>query len=405
MRRILRPLLALVLAGLATSAPAIEPAIRVNDSVVTDYEIAQRALLLQAFGAGGDTTALARTQLIDDRLKQDIVRRLDLVLTEDQVDAGYAEFAERRELEPQQLTQALNGRGIDEQTLRDFIEIGLSWREAVQTIFRARARPTEADLDAALEIEAGATQESVLLQELAITFEDRTEEEGTTLARRLSRELNRGGNFNSAVARYSGAPSARNGGRLDWIAAGNLPPQVRNQVLALIPGEVTAPIPVRGGLAIFKLRDIRVEPRPVQEQASDTVEFFELIQSLPADADVTAVAAAERRANEVREDVQTCVDLERVAADFDAGSGRSAPTQAGALPPGISGDLAVMEPGDTEVLRDDRGVVLLMLCGRAGEFDIETRENVRLQLFNARMNTFAQGFLQELRGSAVIIEQ
>ncbi|MBD3626052.1 MAG: peptidylprolyl isomerase, partial [Rhodobacteraceae bacterium] len=61
--------------------------------------------------------------------------------------------------------------------------------------------------------------------------------------------------------------------------------------------------------------------------------------------------------------------------------------------------------GQSQLLTDARGVVLLSLCARSGEASAEDRETLRLRIFNERMNNFAQGFLQELRGDAVIVEQ
>jgi len=253
--------------GLTTSALAqtAEPIIVVNEKAITAYELEQRATLLQLFGAPGDTTELARDQLIEDRIKMSMVERFELELSAEELDAGLVEFAGRRDLEPEQLVGALAQRGVDEGTLLDFLEVGLSWRNLIQARFTARARPTEQDLDIALDFTNSATQEQVLLQELTIATEEFGETRAVELATDLSRSLNRGGNFNAAVAQYSRAGSARNGGRLDWLGASELPPQVALQILALMPGEVTAPVPLGGGISIYKLRDIREVPRTVQE--------------------------------------------------------------------------------------------------------------------------------------------
>ena len=75
------------------------------------------------------------------------------------------------------------------------------------------------------------------------------------------------------------------------------------------------------------------------------------------------------------------------------------------MPDGLGGTLDLLDPGDKEIIRDGRGVVLVMLCGRSGEVSPEDRESLRARLFNQRMNAFAQGYLQELRGDAVIEER
>ncbi|MEO1312888.1 MAG: peptidylprolyl isomerase [Pseudomonadota bacterium] len=387
------------------AAQPFEPEIFVNEKVVTGYEIDQRARLLQALGAGGNTTALARTQLIDDRLRMAVIERFEVGLSEEEIDAAVSDFAARRELELAQVFAALDRAGVDEQTLRDFISVSLSWRNLVQARFRSRAAISEQDLDLALDFANRPVQESVLLQEIAISTEEFGEAEATELARDLSRSLNRGASFASAVARYSRAESARNGGRLNWLTTSELPGVVATQVIALMPGEVSAPIPLGRGISLFKLRDIREEPRSVAAVAQDTVTYYQLIQPLPANPTPNAVSAALTRAEAVRDNTELCRDLDDQAADFGATSGRSEPSRLGAVPSAIATRLREMQTGDIEVFQDGRGVVLLMLCARSGETSPEEREALRRQLFNQRMGSFAEGFLQELRGDAVIVER
>ena len=45
------------------------PAIRINDSVVTAYELDQRQRMLTLLNAPGNAAEVAREQLIDDRLR------------------------------------------------------------------------------------------------------------------------------------------------------------------------------------------------------------------------------------------------------------------------------------------------------------------------------------------------
>ena len=389
----------------ALAAQTFEPVIIVNEKAITQYELDQRSRLLQALGAGGDTQSLARSQLIDDRLRMALVERFELEPSEEEILDGMEEFASRRQLELGQVLAELDRLGIEEETLSAFVEVGLGWRNLVQARFRSLARVSEQDLDNALNFSTDPVQARVLLQELAVATREYGETEAAELADRLSRQLNRGGDFTAAVRRYSRASSAANDGRLDWLSVQDLPAPVATQVMALMPGEVSAPVPLGQGISIFKLRDIRFEQRPPAEVEKDVVTYYEVIEPLPADAAPRAVAAAQQRMKTTAAGAELCRDLDDVIGDFGMGSGRSEPVRLGTVPARIQAVLKDMQAGEKEVIRDNRGVVLVMLCARSGETSPEEREELRRQLFNQRMSSFAQAFLQELRGDAVIVEK
>lgn len=264
----------LLLACLAWAAPAAAqnpyaPALVVNDSVITNYDIDQRMALIAALGATENLRELAVEQLTEDRLKVQAAEALEIELPEGAIEAGIEEFAQARGLTVEQVQSVLEARGIDKQAMSDFVEAGLLWREVVLARFRDRAQPTDADLDAALELAAQTPRETLELAEIALPFQERGEAETLALADRLSQELARGGDFEAAVQRYSRSPSAAEGGRLPPMSASELPPQLRGQVLLLEPGDVTAPIPIAGGLAILKLLGIRTEPPAALPEAPD----------------------------------------------------------------------------------------------------------------------------------------
>jgi peptidyl-prolyl cis-trans isomerase SurA len=252
----------------ALAAPALAqnpyaPALTVNDSVITRYDIEQRVLLLDALGAAGDLREQAVTQLTEDRLKLQAGEELGIELPEGAVAAGLEEFATTRGLTLDDVLQVLDSSGIDRQTMDDFVEAGIMWREVVGTRFRARATPTEAELDAALELERTQPREMIQLAEVALPFAERGEAETQAFAERLSRELQRGGDFAAAARQYSRSATAAQGGNLEPMPANRLPPALRTQVLLLAPGQVTRPVPISGGVAILKVVSIReVRPDP-----------------------------------------------------------------------------------------------------------------------------------------------
>ena len=261
MRRILGVMALCLAAGLASGGPVhaanpYAPAITVNNGVITFYDIDQRTRLLEALGANGDLRKLAVQQLTEDRVKKQAAEDMDIELPEGAVEGGIDEFATGRGLTADDVYHVLEVRGIDVQTMKDFVESGLYWREVVATRFRARALPSETDVDTALEQRQTQPQEMLTLAEIALPFEERGAAETQALADDIHRQLSRGASFSAMASEYSRSGSAERGGVLDPVPADRLPAAFRTQVLLLSPGQVTRPIPISGGLALVKLVSI-----------------------------------------------------------------------------------------------------------------------------------------------------
>ena len=281
MRSVLRALAVTlaIMGGPAFAANPFEPAITVNDSVITHYDIDQRIKLLEALGATGDVRKLAVQQLTEDRVKLQAARELQIELPEGAIEAGLGEFAASRGVQVEDVLRVLEGRGIDRQTMDDFVESGLYWREVVAARFRARATPSEADLDAALAFNATNPTEMITLAEIALPFAERGEPETQALADDLYRRISRGASFAAVAQEYSRSETAPNGGVLPAMPASRLPPAFRTQVLLLSPGQATRPIPIPGGLALIKVVSInQVRPDPGQAADADDPEAREAIR-------------------------------------------------------------------------------------------------------------------------------
>lgn len=278
MRKILIALLLSIVAagGPAHAANPYAAAITVNDGVVTFYDIEQRVKLLTALGASGDLRKLAIQQLTEDRVKVQAAKALEIELPEGAIQSGLEEFATQRGLTVEDVQKVLVGRGIDQQTMDDFVESGLLWREVVVARFRARSQPSEADLDAAMALAATKPTEMLTMAEIAIPFAERGEAETLALADDLYRQLQRGASFAALAREYSRSATAPEGGTLAPVPTSRVPPAFRTQVLLLRPGQATRPIPISGGVALLKL--VSISSQPPAGKAEDTPEAREALR-------------------------------------------------------------------------------------------------------------------------------
>ncbi len=243
----------------ALAANPYDAVMTVNGEAITEYDITQRERLLGALGATDDVRSLATQQLTEDRIKVQLAARFGLELPEDAIFAGVEEFGQQRGLSIDQVLEILEERDIDRQTMDDFVEAGLVWRELLAARFRSLSEPDEADVDRALQKYRNTPSQVYVLAEIALPYAERGEAETAALARELVRQLNQGADFATAAFQFSRSPTAENGGLIPEMPINQMPPDIRARVEGMKAGQVAAPVPITGGLIILKVVEIRNE--------------------------------------------------------------------------------------------------------------------------------------------------
>ena len=80
------------------------PRVTVNGSVITNFEIAQRALFLRALRLPGDPEKEAIRALIEDRLGQQAAKAAGVTVSAEDIAGGMTEFAARANLSAEEFT-------------------------------------------------------------------------------------------------------------------------------------------------------------------------------------------------------------------------------------------------------------------------------------------------------------
>ena len=389
--------IALVLSVLPAMAQNLyAPAARVNDSVVTAYELDQRIKFLRVLNQPGNIEQLALDGLIDDRLRTQAAKALGVAVSDEQIAAGMEEFAGRAELTTEQFLLAIGETGVEAQAFRDFVRAGLAWREVIGSRFGPRTQITEAEIDRALALSSSQGGVRVLLSEIILPAPPDQLEAARSRASEIA-EIDTLAGFAEAARSYSAAPSRAQDGRLEWVPVGNLPPPIRAQILTLRPGQVTAPIEGNNAIVLFQLRAMEETGAPRVETLSvDYASYY-----LPGGQD------AQPMANRIRNQVDTCDDLYGVAMDQPEEVLDRDTLPVAEVPQDIALELAKLDENEisTALTRNSgETLVLLMLCGRVTEQTAEVpREDIRAQLANQRLGSFADSYLAELRADATII--
>ena len=390
-------LAALVLIGslqsVAQAQGLFDPVISVNRAAITAYELEQREQFLEILQRSSGMAQRARDDLIEDRLKMAAADRSGIKLSGAQLLSAMNEFAANANLELEQLLETLAQSGVDEQTYRDFIMVGVTWRELIRARFAARSAPSEAEIDRALASAAAQGGVKVLLTEIVLPAGSAEElNSARQTAERLGR-ISSTADFSEQARRLSVAQSRVNGGRLEWANMSDLPDGLRPIISGLRPGQITTPLEVPNAVVLFQLRD--VAETTAQSPEISAIEYAHL--KGPADA----VKAATQMAD-------TCDDFYGAAKDDPS----LTLTIRSESPDQMSQALSLRLMGLDKNEFDDMPAAaaagdhaeIVMLCARVyAALEDVSRGQVADNLRSARISSLADGFLAELRASADIV--
>jgi peptidyl-prolyl cis-trans isomerase SurA len=383
--------------GLAQSL--FSPAIKVNQDIVTWYELEQRQQFLTVLGAPGASDAEVRQALIDDRLRKQAMSAAGISASPEAVQLGIDEFAARGRLSTDEFLQLLSEAGVSRETVRDFVADQLSWRDFISARFLSQARPSEDEVNRALG-QSGSGGLQVLLSEVIIPVNQQTVAQVELLAEEIAL-LEGFDAFSAAATQYSAAGTRTNGGQLDWLNLTDLPPALQPVIIGLKNGEITQPISLPNAVALFQLRGLR-------ELASGTPTYSKIdyaIYNLPGGRSAETLA----RAADLREEVDTCDDLYGLAKDQPENVLQRIEASPSEIPRDVALELSKLDLNEVSTaLTGNNGQTLkfLMLCTRTLDRGEETsRADVANALTQQRLTAFAESLLEQLRADATIIEQ
>ncbi|MDR0810213.1 MAG: peptidylprolyl isomerase [Gemmobacter sp.] len=383
-------------AGVGPGAAQVNPfapRIIINDRAVTEYEFQQRLLFMRLLNAPGDPEKEAMDALIADRLRVQEAKRLGMKPDEKAVLKGMEEFAGRARMTVDEFTKALGGAGVAPETFRDFVAAGVIWREVVRAKFGSSVTVSEAEIDRTIEGETRKMALAVAVSELIIPAPPGEEEQAMALARRIQSEVKSEAGFAAAAAQYSATGSREQGGRLPMMSAANLPPQVSGVILALSPGQVSAPLALPGAVALFQLRDI-AEMRP-ENAAPVQVEYARLTLP-PGEDSLRQIAQVQVRAD-------TCKDIYGILPGLPESQMRIETHLMSEIPADLGMDLARLDPGESAVRNRGTANELLMLCARQpAAAEPVNRNAVRESLLNRKLEAQSDLYLARLRADALI---
>lgn len=371
--------------------------ISVNDRVITQYELDQRILFMQILRQPGDLPAMARTGLIDDRLRMGAAEEFGVKLTPEQVMAGMTEFAGRANLSAEEFTKIVGQMGLQPESFRDFVEAGLIWREVIRARYAGTMTITDAEVDRAIANYQPTSALTVSVSELVLPVDGQDRSAALSLARRLQSQIVTEADFAAAARANSAGPTAGAGGVQKAQTLAEAPEEARAALTKLAPGTMSAPVMFDDKIVIYWMRD-RAET-PLGKASGVVVDYAQYL--VPDSATAGAELAA------VRARVDTCNDLYAVAKGLPADRMLRETAPQSAVGGDIGAVLATLDAGESATqIRRGGYRVFLMLCSRGPAADlVPDRSLIRDQLLNQRLGSIADIYLEELRSEAIIVDK
>lgn len=381
----------------AARANPFDAVVSVNDRVITQYELDQRALFMQILGQQGDLQKMARASLIEDRLRLSAAKESGLSVTPDQLMGGMTEFAGRANLSVEEFIKLTAEMGLDAEAFRDFVEAGMLWREVVRAKYASTVTITEAEIDRAIANFKPTSATRLQLLEIALPGDGGGLSGAQALARRLQSQIETEADFAALARANSAGPTAGSGGRLGWQRLSELPEPAREAVARLAPGSMSRPVLLDDKVVLYWL--VERGEDPLGKAEGSWVDYAQFLVPEGANADAE-LAAARARAD-------TCDDLYTVAKGLPADRLIRENQPQSAVAGEIGAVLATLDAGEVSTRISRNGWrVMVMLCARGPAPDLQPdRSVVREQLLNQRLATLADVYLEELRSESIIVEK
>lgn len=256
-----------LLAPLNGRAMSEQIAAIVNQDAISISDVNDRMrLIITSSGLANNPEIMAKlskqvvNSLIEEQIKLQEARRLELEITEEEIAQGFAAIAGQNKFEPEQFTEILKRSGINKATMERQIQAQIAWTKIVQSVVRSQVSVTDKDIeDGIARRRANKGRVEYLVAEIFLPMEN-AQDAGNVqqLANRLVGQIKAGqAPFFRVAQEFSKAAGASNGGDLGWVQQGQLVKEVDAVLKTMAKESVSQPIRSSNGFHILFLRDQR----------------------------------------------------------------------------------------------------------------------------------------------------
>lgn len=384
----------------------------VNDEIISLFDLNQRLdIVLTSSGLPDRPDIRQRLapqvlrRMIDDVMKMQEAGRLELAVTDRDIDTALVRLARQNNVEPGQLDAFLARSNVNKDALVSQLEPDIAWGKVISKVIRPTIQISEEEVDDTIaDIQANAGKPEQHVAEIFLRVDDPAKDgEVRQLATRLIEQIREGAPFQAVARSFSQSASAPEGGDLGWIKPGDLGPELDAALTNLEPRHAAGPIRTMGGYTILML----VETRTAKGLEGSDVELSlqQLFLPLPETPSDEATVKTLEAAKAATAGINDCGGMQKLADTLKTPlSGSLGSVKLGSLPAPLRNlvrDLPIGVP--SAPTNTGQGVVVLMVCERKDSGDMaKVREGIRHNLLLQRIETAARQMMRDIRRRAFV---
>ena len=395
-------------AGMSASGSDARIAAVVNDNVISSSDINDRIKLAMMSSNLPDNLEIRQKLLpqilrglIDEQLEMQEAKRLDITVSNEDIDQALKRIAEENKI-PVDMKTYISEHGGSPDALVQQVRAGISWNRVVTRELRPRVDVGDDEVDAVIQrIRTNAGKEEYAVSEILLVVDNPKEDEQVKqFGENLVQQLKGGANFPSVARQFSQGTGAATGGDIGWIQEGQLSPELNHALTSMQVGEIAGPIRSASGYHILGLR----EKRTITLGDSKDVKLNLQQAFRPYSNDITKEALLDE-AYKLKASVTSCTGLQNIIAskfpdwhwndlgDMDPNKGPSL----------ISDKVRDLSVGQaSEPLPTDKGALILFLCGRKVPEGNVNREAIVSSIGTEKLELQARRLLRDLRRDAYL---
>ena len=261
-----------IVAGLAVTPSAFAArtetiAVVVNNDAISGTDVDERLRLMMVSSGipdSKDTRERLLPQvvnvLIEEQLMLQEAKRLEIQITPEEVEKGFAKLAEQNGMEPAKFREVVRRSGVPVRAMDRQIMAQIAWGRVVQQKLRPTVSVNDFEVDSMIErLRRNIGKDEYLLAEIFLPVDNPAEAAQIgQLASKLTKEMLQGKvPFPRVASQFSQSASSKRGGDMGWVEANQLPVEIEEVLAKMNEGDLSEPIKTLSGYYIVALRKKR----------------------------------------------------------------------------------------------------------------------------------------------------